>query len=60
MFALKSEAYYSPPVTLRPQVKMLRLDLGIQLGQSTHEALQNLPRSLCGRIRRIYSVSIIL
>ena len=45
---------YLPSVTLRPQVKVLRLDFGVKLWQTTHESLQDFPSGLCGEIGSIF------
>jgi hypothetical protein len=39
-----------PSITLRPQAKVLGLDLTIQLGQTTKEALDDFPGSMSSKI----------
>lgn len=50
----KAKQDYLPSVTLRPQVKVFGLDLGVKFRQTTHESLQDFPGSLCGEITSIF------
>ena len=49
----------SPAITLGPQIKLLGLDLRVQLGQSSQESLQDFPGRLGCSIRGVYQVSFV-